>query len=552
MIRPKSKRAVIIPTAMFVAMVVLLLVTGIAGEAYLNLRFTGLEAERTRLTFLAEGAVNELISGLNQNPTALSYTAAAPLTTTTDGVTLRSWSEVDPAAPHLRRIYSKAYPSNAPGQAATYTRVVRTAARATGMIYTNIPDTVTTPDSVLKKDTSAASWTLLPPAKRMRYTVAGVLETHPTAYAGTMLFTGADQRSNFYVVYPPALDGWGFTPASSGNLALNMILTKAISGQTLLNLMPIAQEVAEIFDYVRDELSQGAVVLKYDGTTNLWSALPPAPNAIDSPTGPVFEAGNFHIKGLCGPVSCNGDDLYVPVYRKGPDAIYKFHFTGVTATSGTWTLLPALLDIGGQPTSMSQVAVDGLGRVFAISRSYPGGGDDAVHELRNNRWVALPEVPGSFYDAGGQLQESPVAPTGLGVMAAGQDGALYVVSEGIISDGTVDTIFKWAGGKWVAVPNQENLSHAGTGPPSVGAKKADIGVDCDGKLVVRAAVDTFRDQIFVGTGAGYQVQGPLPKMGYDASGNPQSFPGFLNYSSQVMGGGKVTSSATSYLPTASY
>lgn len=539
-------------------MVVFLLATALAAEAHFSLRFAGLEAERSRLTFAARGAANEFLSGLNGDPTFLNYTPAAPFVHAWGDLEIQAWQEPVPGFPHLRRIAGRAYPKGMPEQARQFTRVVRADDDSSGLICTNVPlyespGGSQDPDTLLYRLTDSGSWQIVPPAPRLRYTNAGALVTAPGQFAGSLLFTGADTNGHIYAVYPPALDYWpGYPSASTRATALNMLTNNARNGKTFNSLVPIAQSVSEQMGEVDKDLSEGAVVMRFDIASGAWQPLPPVPDAAYDPTTQTFtlEAGNFHVDGLAGPMAATDTHVYVPIYRPGPDCIYQFTYDGTNLAAGTWSLLPSIPSRVGAATDIAHVAVDGHGGVYTVSRPFDYLEPDAVLQLKDGAWQPLPDLPPDLFDPAGVYREN-VGSGQLAGMAAGRDGALYVVASS--SDPAyVDTLFKWAGGRWSPVPNQQNLSDAGNGPATSAPKKADLGVDAEGQVLIRQGEFNVPDDITSHTSSGFTVLPSLPNLRYDPAGTLLSPGGTFEYSAQVLGGGRRNSAQTVYKSTASF
>jgi hypothetical protein len=561
----------VIPTALLIAMVVLMTATALLSQSRQTLQFSGMKAQQSRRLFLAQGAVNEFIDRLNGDTGFLGYSAGSPFTGTWQDITYEAWTEPDPADPLLRRVVGRAFPTDQPSAAARCEIVVQAGEDLAPKVVTNVPDeNITSPDPIFLSDVGTGSWTTLPNLpRRGRATEAGG-EVAGSGDAGTLIFGGGNNAGRLFFVYAPGIDG-GLTghwadidpnplhPARQiGVAALEFMVGVSAGGShgfysgspnTLAGLTCAAQFVVEeaqfpdygsvYFPNAALWLSKNAAVFEYDSAAGSWDMLPamenhelvsgsfvPKPGKWEDGS----DAGACHINGIVGPMACDDRFLYAPLYKKGADLVARFDLA-----ASVWNVLPPIPDRAGAPTDVTYVATSGHD-VYVIASPYQSGGGptggftrEAPRILRLNSaatgWDALAqEVPASQV-RDGVLSEAPGPASKLGCMAAGRDGALYVCSR----QSQPNTIFKYAGGRWtpLAGPRSSDSSFAE-------APQADIGVDGTGAVLLRSPNESGADEMYVIRPSNYR---PLPPL-----------PDGVAYSAQMIGGGSTLSSQTIYRP----
>ncbi len=557
---------IVIPTALLIAMVVLMTATALMGQTRQNLQFSGQKALETRRLFVAQGAVNEFIDHLNSDPNLLGHTEGSAYSGTWHNLTYHVWREQDSVDPSVHHIIAKVFPTGQEAEVTLCGVVVQAGPDLSGFVATNVPDLdINTPDPIFFSSSSSPSWSTLPPVQRIGWDGDGN-EVLGNGDAGTLVFGGGNTSGQLFFVYAPGIDGglvgdWsslGNEGRSIGQTALEFLVgfsagesngSWLFTPNTLAALTSTAQLVVEpsglgFWPGNRLLLSQHATVLRYDMATG-WEQLPPMLNHEFDPTTASFlpeekawpdgtPAGPFHIYGLAGPMSCDDAFLYVPLYKEGPDMVARFDLA-----TRQWSALPPVPDRSGQPTDISYVATTGrevyvqawpFGHVKSPTNVLPL---EPPRILRLNEagtdWEELAEEVPSSQVVDGQLIESLGPAMNLGCMAAGNNGALYVSSR----ESQPNTIFKYAGGRWVPI----------AGPVSSGnnyaeALHADIGVDGAGTVMLRSPNETGPDEMYTIRPSSYSQ---LP-----------SLPDGKVYSSQMIGGASRDSAATIYRPTATY
>ncbi|MFA5504930.1 MAG: hypothetical protein WC423_05870 [Vulcanimicrobiota bacterium] len=579
----------IIPVALLIAMVVFMTATALLGQSRLNLQFSGEKARESRRLFLAQGAVNEFIDNLSSDLSLLSSTEAAPFTGTWQDISYEVWIESDPVDPDIHHVRAKAFPTGNPNKAVFCESVVQSGPDFSPQIATNVPDQdIDNPDPVFFGSTTTTSWSKIKPLGVRRGWSKQGNYVEGEGQAGTLVFCGGNSNGKLYFIYAPALDGglngkwenlnslgqWqpmGEKQMRSGMEAAQCLIgvvsghSHGIGGgtglfnsapqKTLAGLVRIAQWVVEDLADTEPGLSTyhdapiwvsfQAALFEYEIATETWRQLPPLENheledGVFKPQNAVWSDGSvvdgpYRISGLPGPIACDERYLYVPLYKKGPDLVARLDLV-----TEVWTILPPVLDRNFQPTDISYVATTGKD-LYVMAYPYQSGGafpnflpptePPQIFRLNDDgsAWEdSLPEVTASQVKDGVLIESSEIA-RDLGCMAAGPEGALYVVG----CDEKPNTIFKFAGGRWTAMAGPSCSSS-----DSAEANFPDIGVDSAGTLVLRSPNDDGPDEMFRVRNSEYR---PLPPL-----------PDGVGYSAQMIGGAILNSSATVFRAKASY
>lgn len=447
--RWRTRAGLIVPTALFVAMFVLLLSTVLVASVSQNLNMSlgGLEATESR--YVSFAVVNELLSDLSAGTVKVDeYTKNSPNTTHNEGYTSKSW--VEQLADGNVLVVAKTYRS---GQSKP--EIVKRLAVYKDYdltrVYTNRNDNnPNSADPVFYSDPSVGSgnWSKLPDFARQRMKDDGTVEVRPGEKGGTLFWLAGAPDGSMYGVYSPTLDGWGDVPSPLsifpanlipfpwGKITLKTLVAGTSRGMTVGDLTPIAQCL--INDLTDFSVTKGAVFLKYDFNSDEWKALPPPEEAtIDASGKAVVQSGNYHIKGAGGvPATYEGGAL-MPVFRKGADTIYRFTDSTqkfeVMAPPDKDVLLMAADQQGTpfvQAGTIHPVGVDYFLRVLFedFSNIKPPVTGAAMYKREGAEWVKIPDPPAQFYNKGGQLVDCNYSSRGvvLGGMTGGENGEFYV------------------------------------------------------------------------------------------------------------------------------
>jgi hypothetical protein len=544
----------VLPTALLIAMVVLMTATALLGQSRSNLAFAGLKAQQSRRLFLAQGAANEFIDRLNSDASLLAASQSAPYNGTWQDITYQVWTEADPTDGQIRHVVARAYPTDRPSDAVSFEKVVQAGADLSGYIATNVPDLdVSNPDKIFLANSASPSWTALPPVPRSGWSKLGN-PVSGSGNAGTLIFGGGDNQGRLFFVYAPSIDGGldGIMNTSDdepvGRTALEFIVKFGDGNDavpnTLMALLPYAQMLVEDPTFDVDNrliLSKNAAVFQYDTASANWTKLPAMKNyeyvsgsfvAQQKDWHDGTAAGPYHVYGLAGPMACDENNLYVPIYKEGADLVMRYNFA-----SSNWSPLPPVPARSANGTDISYVATTGTDvyvqaypykRGSAFNINTPLREPPRILRLNGTSWQPLPEVPASIV-ANGHLAEAAGPASDLGCMAAGRDGALYVSSK----QSDPNTVFKFAGGRWTAMAGP--IAGGGSYPEAL---HADIGVDGSGTVLMRSPNTAGPDEMYTVRDSTYQR---LPDL-----------PGGVLYSSQMIGGAVRNSTDTVYRSTAAF
>lgn len=539
-----SRRALIIPTALFVAMFVMLLCTALFASVSYNLSLSLESLDATERRYLSFGAMNELLSKLNSGEVqATTYTRGHPWQVNTNGTVSECW--VEPLSGQNVLVVAQTS-RHGQGRPEVVKSLCTYHEFDAGRVYTNVvDDNPGVPDHLFYSDDSAGgSWSELPAPTRQRYLPDGTLETRAGEFAGTLPFVAGAPNGSVYSIYSPAVDGWDdpFSPAHFGiiipismpwgQLTRGAIVTGNRNGMTVGDLAPAEQTLID--HVVEVTISKGAVPLKYSHDTGQWEPLPPPQEATVDNSGNVHvDAGNYHIQGVNGPPTAYNGGIIAPMFRNGRDAIYDFR-----EDTQQWNILvPKQKDVvlmtadveDGTPYVQSGEVQPVTWVYFAqvlaaVELNIPSLLDNIeadiaspkLHKWENNDWVPVPDPPAEFFKRSGpQLDTANLGPRGLrlgGMVASG--GELTVVSRPPNGSNLVDTLWKYRQGKWEVVPPPPNKRYdpiTGNAVDVPGLpSRLEVGMGANGNLILRIPTRVGPNPIFMQTkGGSYDLLPPV-------------------------------------------
>lgn len=382
------KTGVIIPTALFVAMVVLLLVTFLFASIKYNFGMSLGSVEATEFQYISLGAANELISDLNKEIILSGETTAPPLLESeltyktftkekpdrsiVDGRVTERWVEPLDEQGEKILVVARTYRQNS-GNAQEVKLLARFRPNSLARVYNNSLDgDRDTRDPIYFSESSDSGvWSQLPDVSKVFYGNDGTLQTLD-GFANSIPYISGSPDGSVYVLYAPVIDGWEDKKATlslpkiqgldltklgplieftlTGGLDDVGVVVESVLG--LLNPNPTLdiklgkfalntidtgnkkgltigdlQPINQVLIEYASEvtIAKGAAMLKYDHDSNEWQALPPMENLILDDNGNfVAEPGNFYIQGVAGPPAGFEGGMTFPLYRKGQDAIIRY------------------------------------------------------------------------------------------------------------------------------------------------------------------------------------------------------------------------------------
>ena len=530
---------IIIPTALFVAMFVLLLCTALFASVSYNLSLSLDSVQRTEYRYISLGVMNEMLSDLNAGLDVKTYSKASPRRTNTGGTLSDAWVEPLSGGKNVMVVAQTYRGSDQP-------EVVKSLCTFQefdlGRVYTNVvDDNPNTQDPICYSDISASGdWSQLPSAPRIRLTPSGSLEAKPGEYAGTLAFVTGAPDGSLYTIYSPGVDDWDdeMSPALFGvpfpiSMPWGQLVRQTLAagnrqGLTVADLAPVEQA---LIDHLVDvTISKGAVMLKYSQDQGKWLPLPPAEEATVVNGQVEVEKGNYHIQGVNGPPAAYEGGISCPAFRKGQDLIYDYR-----EDTGKWNVIkPPGLDLllmtadnDGTPYvqtgDIQPVYLDYFLRILIqdLSNIHPRVENTALHKYEDGQWVKIPDPPAQFFKKSGpELVDKPYQGTRgpqLGGMVA-SGGEFTVVNRPPAGSNLVDTMYKYRQGRWEVVPPPPNKHY----DPSTGseveepglASNLELGLGADGKLIMRVPSTTGPNPIFMQTkGGGYDLLPPVKVAG---------------------------------------
>lgn len=548
------------PTALFVAMFVLLLSTVLIASVSYNFSLSLGSIEATEFRYLSLGAANELLSDLNSGLEPTTYSRDNPRRVTNGGRVVESWVEpVDQEAKTVLVVAQTYSPGQ--GKPEQIKRLANFKERTLARVYTNVTNTdKDSPDPIYYSELSdSGAWNRLPDLPRARYSDAGVLEYKPGEVAGSIPYISGSPDGSAYVVYAPTLDGWDDKPSPAfffgipiflpwGDFALHTMVNGGNQGLTVGDLVPVAQVlVGQVKDVT---VSKGAVMYKFSHDDGDWTALPPVEEATFVNGEMVKQPGNYHVQGVAGPPAAYEGGVSVPVYRRGQDSIYTY-----TDETNQWTItMPPGKDIllmaadqGGheyvQTGDLEPVGIKYLLDILIanLTQIYPNTHTSALYRHADGEWTPIPDPPARFYDKSGQLVDSSYpkkrGPT-LGGMVGGDEDELFVVNRPSKS-GLVDTVYKYSAGAWEPIPSPPNKYFDSSGAEieqSGLPKRLEVGMGSDGQLILRVPTTKGSDAIFLQTDEGYDILPPV----HGEGGSLEKFLSQMSAGQKRDGSGKGT------------
>lgn len=541
-------QGIIIPTALLVAMFVLLISTVLVANVSMNLNMSLGAVEATESRYLSFAASNQMLSDLGAGTVDVNrYTRNSPYESIHEGYTSHTW--VEPQASGAVLVVSKTFRSGQ-SKAETVKRLATYKDFDLTRVITNANDTnPNTPDPVYYSDgPDSTVWNKLPDFERCRISDAGTVESKPGEKAGTLFWVAGDYRGSLYGIYVPALDGWGDNPSGLdilpwlpfpwGKITLERLVVGTDQGKTIGDLTPVAQVlINNLTDF---SVTKGAVMMKYDVEGGQWSTMPPPQEATVVNGQAVVQEGNFHVKGAGGVPSTYEGGAFMPVFRKGPDTIYHYREQTndfeVMATPqrpeapGATDVLLMAADQQGTPMVQSgQIVRPGIleelgyfWRIlnFDFSAIQPQVNNPALHIREAGDWKPIDNPPAQFYKKTGELDRvrsySSRGPL-LGGMVGGENGEFFVVNRPWPPDpDLVDTVYKYssADNEWQLVPSPPNVAFdpvTGNKIDKPGAPKTmELGQAASGKIILRLTDTGGPDPIFIQTqGGSYDLLPPV-------------------------------------------
>ena len=529
--RSRLSKGLIIPTAMFVAMFVLLLVTCIMASVSHNFNMSLRSVENTEFRYISFATANELISNLNgtakvtgdyQSPPVRdgeleydTFTKDDPWVINNDGRITETWVEPLDDEGKTVVVVSQTY-RGGPSTAQVVKRVARFKSNTIGRVYTNAPDeNKNSPDPIYYSDLSdSGAWSELPPVPRMRYKSDGTLEYKEGEHAGSLPYLSGSPDGSLYSGYSPAMDGWGdppspvfFIPILQGDLCLKTVIRGAEQGKTVGDLQPILQVLIDVTPEVT--LSKGSVPLKFDHDSGSWEAMP-LPNDVRMVDGKFeFKEGDYVINGVPGPPAAFNGGAVSAMYLKGQDAVYRYdEGSGYTVLTppGQDVMLLAADESGTTYVQTGKLQPVGIGYLLNIIAGnldsiYANTNTSALSKYEEGQWHSIPDPPAEFYDKDGNLVADSYprgrGPT-LGGMVGGEQGEFTVINRPD-DPNLVDTIYRYKDGQWEAVPSPPNqyFDDAGNEVTEPGLpSRLEVGMGSKGKLMLRIPSTKGGDAIF--------------------------------------------------------
>lgn len=544
---------VIIPTALFVAMFVLMMVTLLVSKTSMDMGNSANSLERTEFRYLSLAAANELLADLNAGQAEHDD---EPRSVAGDGRITESW--VEPVEAHENYIFVIARtfrPSS--GVTEKVRRFAIFQPKIQAKIYASVADTnKDSPDPIYYAD--SGSWSVLPSMPRLRYSDSGKLQAEVGQAAGSTPFYVGARDDSVYAIYAPTLDGWNDPQERAyyrglpipllrfqwGDFVLNNLVTASRQGQTSADMAAVTPLIHEVTNPDQKlSLSRGAVPMKFSHATNQWTPLPAPNEAVFDGEKFVEQQGNYWVQGVPGPMAAHPDGVTVPLIRKGRDAIYRWKNGAekwdIIAPPGQDIIALATDQVGTTYVQTGLLNPSDLGDLLQVlSGNFrgitPKTSSSALHRLHlNGEWERIPDPPPAFFDQNGELQKSSYngnrGPL-LGSMVGGEDGELYLVSRPHRPD-LVDTIFRFRDGEWEALPSPPNVYYAaGTPMDRSGApERLELALGADGEVTARIPSQLGADAIFVRNEDGqYELLPPVQ--------TPNG--GFESTLYQISGGGK--------------
>jgi hypothetical protein len=517
-------RGTIIPTALFVAMFVMLTSTVLLASVSYNFGLSLGSVEATEFRYLSLGAANEMLSDLN------SGAIERDTYDYQDGRIIESWVELVHGSDHDVFVVARTY-RQSQGKAEVVRLLATYHEHTLARVYANVADTDTSnPDPIYFNDNGGGGWSRVPDPPRMRTNAAGITEILSGEKCGTIPIVVGSPNGSLYAGYAPVLDGWEDHPEPAyfpgvpipismnwGDFALKTIVAGNQQGLTFGDIAPIPQVLVSNVNNVT--VSKGAAFLKFDHDSGQWGTLPAPQEATFQDGEFKVDAGNYHIQGVAGPPVAYDGGLAAPCFRKGQDSIYEYHEAtqdwtistgpGPEVNGGPDILLmtadqkgTALVQTGDlRPVGIGYLLNLVLGNLTGIYANTP---TSALHMRQEGEWVQIPDPPAKFFDKNGLLRDSRYSGSRgpvLGSMVGGKDGEFYVVNRPS-SSSLVDTIYKYSDGAWEVVPPPPNKYFDSSGNQLEGSdlpSRLEMAIGSDGQLIVRvpSPVSGGLDGIFV-------------------------------------------------------
>lgn len=533
----KRPTGVIVPTALFVAMVVLMLVTLLVSRISMDFGISLSALERTEFKYTSLAAANQHLSDLNSGLEVDAFTKEKPRLTKDGGRITESWVERVEIDEDFFFVIARTYRESG-GLAEEVRRFAVFRPKINAKIYASVADTVkTSPDPIYYSD--KGSWTVMPPIPKCRYSDSGALEEVDGEFAGSTPFYVGARDDSVYAIYAPTLDGWNDPSERAfyngipipvlrfnwGDFVLGNLVTGSGQSQTQSDLTAVTPIIHEVRNpNSKLTLSRGSVIMQYSHDSNEWKPLPPAPEATFDGEKFVEKPGDFWVQGVPGTMSAHEGGMTAALSRKGRDSIYHWDageekWEVVTPPGKDVILLAA--DQGGttyvQTGVLENTDIGGLLEILAgnFKGVTPKTQTSAMHKRNaDGSWTKIPDPPAEYYNKDGELQSSAYPGSRgplIGSMVGGERGELYLVSRPQ-RPGLVDTIYKYSDGEWEAVPSPPNKHFSGgsevenEGLP----ERLDLALAADGEISVRIPTEVGADPIFLRSEDGeYEILPPV-------------------------------------------
>lgn len=459
----KSRRGIVIPTALFAVLAIFALVTAIHLMVTQNFQVTRYGHVKTQARYLAHTACQIGLQQLNEDPTfeGNHRGEGSRLVTPFPDGTAETWVEAT-TDPNVVLVRGRG--TTETGFAAAMGLTVRKKQPLVGDVFARPTGSGATTffsigaDRLASGTAAPGDWQPLPPVPNVFYDRAGnVVDNRESAsthddYARNVAWAAADNRGNLYAVHPR---------------------------------------------------TSGDTVLKLSADTRTWGLLPAVPASYYKADGTLVERDATAHR-LTDMASDGGNRLFVRYAREGIDTIFTLD---QSASAPAWKPLPptpaVVYDAHGKGRlvpdrfagSLTSLASDSDGVLYARQ---PRDGVDTLYRIdaaHGGAWEALPAAPRAYYarTAGGVqlIQDGANAAHNLkGLSVGSDDKALYAV----FSRDGIDTLLKYELGakQWSVLPAvpADYLRNArsdtyGSGASHAATNVVETAADGDSHLYVR-------------------------------------------------------------------
>jgi hypothetical protein len=534
----KTIRGMALPITLFFVMVAFFAASALLTRVHYEAKASSFETTSIQREALARSALTTLIAKLNQAATEEGVT---PVTLTgPGGFKATTWIEKE--GDSLFRLYAKV--DGGMGKPYVAQKVVRKKPVLTPIDVAHLSDgSLHTSDQLKFRATNAKKWTLLPSPK------------------GAVMGVEVDRRGNIFANYFPVLAGkldstlpkdfitnfvrrndqlvregnvgHDFLKSASQaieenwELDLNETQSTGITnsaGASQNSSFAASQssaarnpELVQNTHTVADAIAGGATLQHYSSETGEWNTI-----GFGLPKGVTGQVPGYS--------TSDGDNLYVPILKPGPDRLRKYNLK-----RKSWTDVPtppALSRNGGKLAygkgkthQLVDIEVDDDGRIYA----HHGDGQEyglSRYDPDSQEWQRLPNPPGKYVDLEGKNNLLMVEAKAWGDMEVDEQGDIYVVWRAKQEPEVAQYLQSkgpqvGSGGTSVGVPGS-GVPVTATGKPGKTGKIAGIAPPPPGKNVFAPGKDSTNSKK---TSGGLASNAP-PSMTTDVT-PPQS--GFGNF-----------------------